>query len=149
MKNELIREFSDGLYIFDLEAFMNKQQEIEKKYKLHEDNLFNGIDKFLSQINEEISEVLTAPTQKETIEEFVDVLMYIGSAISYIAGDDISRYCSTYLLVREEKLGITTRDSAKDAFIKVSRIRRLFPERKWHKSHEDERENIYKELNIT
>lgn len=134
-------EIEAGLFTFDINQFMNIQNDIMKKYKLSDEFDFSTLDKYIGQINEELQEVLTSKDKHERVEEIIDALMYMGSTASYLLNSDtmeIEKY-----IVMINNYDVSLDDFIKDLFIKITTLRRLFPERKWHKSHFDHRTKLY------
>ena len=133
-----------GLYVFNMKKFINIQNEIMKKYRIGNDFDFPTFDRYIGQIYEELQEVLTA-NDDERLEEIIDVLMYIGSTVSYIMEKDVIEVDPFTCITNNYNLSLDT--FIKDLFVKVTTIRRLYPERKWHKPHNDENAEIYDLIN--
>lgn len=134
---------NDNIFILEIKEFYESQKNIMLKYKDSLKNLsdFEKIDKYLFQIIEEIWEVRNAPNLSMEIEEICDVVMYLTSTVALI--EDCFNNNGNLLINKESitSLTITKDEFSLDYLLSgVMNIRRLFPERKWHKTDKREKD---------
>jgi hypothetical protein len=144
-KKEPIVTKIEGKLIFNMRQYLNLQGELLMRYDSpFFDNAeptakeaFTFLDKYFFQIVEEIGEFAPEPIGSEESKfELLDVLGYCGStiaALEKIVGDKIF----DHMHIELQKVYVP---SAKhhtqlvgDLLIAITNVRRMFPERKWHK----------------
>ena len=130
---ELIKyKEKDNIFNLDLNLFMENQGKIMNKYlsNLEGLTLFEKIDKYISQIVEEIWEVKTAENNFDQAKELCDVLMYLASLYKLMEQETDNKPKMNFdntVIYRSNQFNIDI------LFEEIINIRRLFPERKWHK----------------
>ena len=137
----------DNIYDLDLSLFMENQSKIMNKYlyALEDLSLFEKIDKYIMQIVEEIWESKTADNEIEKIKELCDVVMYIGSTYKLIEEHTNIHPIidfSHIILYKNNNFNIDI------IFEKIINIRRLFPERKWHKKESNDIKASNEDINV-
>jgi hypothetical protein len=130
---EYITEISENVYSVNLGVFLSTQGLIYEKFK------FDGrgidlIDKYLFQVIEEIQEVNAIEEDcYAKHEELIDVMMYLGS--TYFTISNFNSYSRKIIVRRNNKMQI--KNLMDDVFSSIINARRMYPERKWHKSYSD------------
>lgn len=124
-----------NIYQINFEEFIHNQESIQRKYKdklESTNNIYEVIDKYILQVLEEIWEAQTAKTDEDRIYEIIDAMMYVGSLYSYMndALDPNNSITQKIIFVSNGK-SYNDLEKVKNDIIS---IRRLFPERKWHKN---------------
>ena len=120
------------IYSFKLRDFIEKQGKIADKYmdKLSNNTDMEIIDKYILQILEEVWEAKTAKSHGEFVDEILDVAMYTGSFYSVfnkLSESDLESVDERiYFTVSERSINTISDD--------LINLRRLYPERKWHKN---------------
>jgi len=135
--------------IFDLEHYLNVQENIYRQFRLigyafDETTGFDMsiIDKYLMQIFEEIFECrceIKTRDYEASISEALDVLAYLGSFV-HLFQDFLSFYKPHPTCIPYKNLDYNEDDLSNTLnYIEDSlwTCRRLFPERKWHKTYSD------------
>lgn len=124
-----------NIYQINFEEFIHTQESIQRKYKdklESTNNIYEVIDKYILQVLEEIWEAQTAKNEENRIYEIIDAMMYVGSLYSYMndALDPDNTKTQKVIFVSNGK-SYNDLEKVKNDIIS---IRRLFPERKWHKN---------------
>lgn len=141
---------------FKFRDFLKNQLEITKKFPVKDDYFekfdFKYLDLLLLQTTEELYEVLTSKTKDEEKKEIIDVLMYLGTSFVFIDYSDKKEeefLKEKDIVLDDQKLNIDLDSFIKDLFLQIFSIRRLYPERKWHKTYDKSLINHEKRLNQT
>lgn len=143
--NYFDNQTNENFIIFDLNKFITTQKNIYKKYLLKNTNYKNSktiintdiIDKYFFQIIEEIFECDKEDSIDKIIEESIDILMYCGSTLNLLDNSLLNNINKLYYpnLINRYNYDIkeTYHNTMKKLFDNLLSLRRLFPERKWHK----------------
>lgn len=129
MKNLLTKKDNNS-YTFNLKDFLEIQKKIYDNY-LPEVDFMQNINNYFLHIMEEVYEFNTAPNVDEKIGECIDVLMYLGSTLNCF---NDSNYIN--ILFNCESMDIKVKSNIvnlDNIIFKLLDLRRIFPERKWHK----------------
>jgi hypothetical protein len=127
-----IKEVSENVFMFDLSKFLVMQGHIYEKFKF-EGKGIDLIDKYVFQTLEEIHEVNSAPNEIEQAGEIVDIMMYLGSTIYTV---ETFHPTGTVTIVKtKEKAEV--KPLMDEVFSSLISARRMFPERKWHKTYNE------------
>lgn len=164
---------------FNIYTFFRKQMEIFTKYdslknfvedKKLSDRFIQQLDRYILHTIEEVVEVLDVSSgftynKSKCVEELIDVLMYTGTmggiidaSLYKIRGEDVPKditipiVTTKYNKDNEIKEGLL-KGVLLEVISYLIEIRRLFPERKWHKPHpecdvETQIERLEKALNL-
>lgn len=140
LEEKLIEQVSKKSNIFKINFryFITNQDKIQKRYKetLEKTNTrMEIIDKYILQFLEEIWEAQNEVDIVGITTETIDAIMYLGSLYAYMRGE---MYSDCVLI---DELFITNAGYCSDIEqVKndLISIRRLFPERKWHKKEKSE-----------
>lgn len=133
----MIKRINDSnIYEIDLSEFLTKQKDIMEKYKgkLAKNTRMEIIDKYFLQTMEEVWEVKNESNPISKLYEEIDVLMYLASLYAVILDceDSIVHPDKYFTIVDASKENPFNFDNITDDLIS---LRRLMPERKWHKAH--------------
>jgi hypothetical protein len=128
-----INEVSENIYTFELGRFLSIQGVIYDKFKFDGEGI-DLIDKYLFQIIEEIQEV-NASDEEYVLEELIDVMMYLGSA--YYVFNSFHSYNTVTITKQNNSLSI--KSVMDDVFSSIINARRMYPERKWHKTYSEDK----------
>ncbi|QXN70123.1 hypothetical protein INTERNEXUS_82 [Bacillus phage vB_BspM_Internexus] len=135
---------SEDILEFDFDLFMKVQREIYLKYELNtKDEGIHLTDRYFMQIFEEIHEVKREENDMKVIEEILDIVMYLGS--TYCTFDkNLIDHGKKVFVKKGYEYGFTKKD-IHALMDRVSSslmvVRRLYPERKWHRKNSDPIEN--------
>lgn len=119
---------TENVFDFNMETFVSKQGTIYNKFT-PKGTYVEIIDKYLFQTIEEIHEVKQETDKEEQAKEIIDVMMYLGSTIySLVNFPEIKR---SIIIAKTEPMDVNS--TMDEVFESLMHIRRMYPERKWHK----------------
>lgn len=144
---------------FDFMQFISNQSKINNKFPCPEKTVIKIIDSFIMHITEECFEVdYTTDTLEEYQFEIIDAIMYIGSLFNDLLKEydvkDIEILKETFKPIKVSLVQrIKPKFDAWEIISELIRIRRKFPERKYHKpykeiSKEEHQKRIFESLLI-
>jgi hypothetical protein len=141
---------NENIMEFKMRSFMDVQKEIYEKFRFEaEGHEINTIDKYILQTIEEIYEVDSSSTPSHQCSEIIDILMYLGSLywcveefciVSIRNERKVISFPKQYFNVKDgsenyDNSLVDVDGISKKVLTGLVSIRRLFPERKWHKEH--------------
>lgn len=134
-----------NIYEIELSTFLDNQKKIMEKYKgkLEKNTRMEIIDKYLLQTMEEVWESENESNDVSQLYEKIDVLMYLGSLYAVVTD------CDDAVIKHDNRYFTIVNIYDPEAPFKVKQVsdslislRRLMPERKWHKPHNNKLEEI-------
>lgn len=153
-ENNYFNIIGENLFDFNLQKFIDIQTDIYTRFIPPTPDYFERIDSLLFQTLEEKFEIEMETDKVCKMEEIVDMLMYLGSLYASVISYDDNIYmkngsysrintCNTITLNNSLINNNIFEEIEYDLFV----MRRLYPERKWHKSI-DEKSINYLERSI-